>query len=75
MCRSLRLHITTSGHFRTQAPIDVMREVSPDRILYSVDFPFEDMSIAAEWFGHVPLNEADRLRIGRGNARQLFRLE
>lgn len=67
-------YITTSGNFRTQTLTEVMLEVGSDRILYSVDFPFEDMSIAAEWFEGVPLSEADRLKIGRGNAQQLFRL-
>jgi 2,3-dihydroxybenzoate decarboxylase len=67
-------YITTSGNFRTQTLTEVMLEVGPDRILYSVDFPFEDMSIAAEWFDRAPLNEADRLKIGRGNALQLFHM-
>jgi 2,3-dihydroxybenzoate decarboxylase len=67
-------HITTSGNFRTQTLTEVILEVGTDRILYSVDFPFEDMGIAAEWFDHAPLSEADRLKIGRGNAQQLFHL-
>jgi len=50
-----------------------MLEVGSDRILYSVDFPFEDMGIAAEWFD-APLSDADRLKIGRSNAQQLFHL-
>jgi 2,3-dihydroxybenzoate decarboxylase len=67
-------YITTSGNFRSQTLTEVMLEVGPDRILYSVDFPFEDMGIAAEWFDRAPLSEADRLKIGRGNAQQLFHL-
>jgi predicted TIM-barrel fold metal-dependent hydrolase len=43
-------YITTSGNFRTQTLTEVMLEIGTDRILYSVDFPFEDMGIAAEWF-------------------------
>src|SRR5215467_10113873 len=67
-------YITTSGNFRTQTLTEVMLEVGSDRILYSVDFPFEDMGIAAEWFDRAPLSEADRLKIGRSNAQQLFHL-
>lgn len=66
-------YITTSGNFRTQTLTEVMLEVGPDRILYSVDYPFEDMGIAAEWFDHAAISEADRLKIGRTNARLLFR--
>jgi len=36
-------YITTSGNFRTQTLSEVMLEVGADRILYSVDYPFEDM--------------------------------
>ena len=67
-------YITTSGNFRTQTLTEVMLEVGPDRILYSVDYPFEDMGIAAEWFDHAAISEADRLKIGRTNAKQLLRL-
>ena len=67
-------YITTSGNFRTQTLTEVIDEVGTDRILYSVDFPFEDMGLAAEWFDHAPLSEANRLKIGRGNAQQLFHL-
>src|SRR5262252_4835262 len=67
-------YITTSGNFRTQTLTEVMLEVGRDRILYSVDFPFEDMGIAAEWFDRAPLSDADRLKIGRSNAQQLFHL-
>jgi gamma-resorcylate decarboxylase len=67
-------YITTSGNFRTQTLTEVMLEVGPDRILYSVDYPFEDMGMAAEWFDHVAISDGDRLKIARTNAQQLFRL-
>lgn len=65
-------YITTSGNFRTQALIDVMTEVGASRVLYSVDYPFEDMGEAANWFDRAPIAESDRMNIGCGNARQLF---
>lgn len=67
-------YITTSGTFRTQALMDVMQEVGADRVLYSVDYPYEDMSEATEWFDNAPISETDRLKIAHGNAQQLFRL-
>jgi len=39
-------YITTSGNFRTQTLTEVMMEMGTDRILYSVDYPFEDTGIA-----------------------------
>jgi predicted TIM-barrel fold metal-dependent hydrolase len=67
-------HITTSGNFRTQTLTEVMLEVGADRVLYSVDYPFEDTAVAAEWFDHAAISESDRFKIGSGNARRLFRL-
>ncbi len=67
-------YITTSGNFRTQTLTEVMMEVGADRILYSVDCPFEDVAIAAEWMDHAAISEEDRSKIGRRNAAQLFRI-
>jgi predicted TIM-barrel fold metal-dependent hydrolase len=67
-------YITTSGNFRTQTLTEVTLEVGADRILYSVDYPFEDMALAATWFDHAAISDADRSKIASGNARQLFRL-
>ncbi len=67
-------YITTSGNFRTQTLTEVMLEVGVDRLLYSVDYPFEDMGLAAEWFDRVAISEADRSKIGRSNAARLFRI-
>jgi len=67
-------YITTSGNFRTPALTDVMLEVGADRVLYSVDYPFEDVVEAKEWFDQAAISEPDRLKIGRTNAQKLFRL-
>lgn len=67
-------YITTSGNFRTQTLTEVMLEVGAERILYSVDYPFEDMALGAAWFDQSAISEADRSRIAHGNARQLFRM-
>jgi len=67
-------YITTSGNFRTQTLTEVMLEVGSERILYSVDYPFEDMGIAADWFDHAAISDVDRRKIGRTNAQRLFGL-
>lgn len=67
-------YITTSGNFRTQTLTEVMFELGSDRILYSVDYPFEDMGLAAEWFDRAAISDADRVKIARTNAQQLFRV-
>lgn len=67
-------YITTSGNFRTPALADVLQEVGADRVLYSVDYPYEDMVEARDWFDQAAISEADRRNIARGNAEKLFRL-
>jgi gamma-resorcylate decarboxylase len=67
-------HITTSGHFSTPALMDTIAEMGVDRVMFSVDYPFEDISDAASWFDQVPLSDTDRRKIGRTNALRLFGL-
>ncbi|HUA25034.1 MAG TPA: amidohydrolase family protein [Steroidobacteraceae bacterium] len=67
-------HLTTSGNFRTQTLIDAMLEVGSDRLLFSTDWPFENVDHAAVWFDSASISEADRMKIGRTNAIKLFAL-
>ena len=66
--------LTTSGNFRTQTLIDAMLEIGADRLLFSTDWPFENIDHAADWFDAASISERDRLKIGRLNALRLFKL-
>ena len=68
-------YLTTSGNFRTQSLIDAMLEIGSDRILFSTDWPFENIDHAAIWFDSTSISAADRLKIGRTNAIDLFKLQ
>ncbi len=52
-----------------------MLEIGADRILFSADWPFENIDHAADWFDGATISEADRLKIGRTNAVSLFKLD
>ena len=67
-------YITTSGNFRTQTLIDAMLEIGADRVLFSADWPFENVDHAANWFDTCTISEADRIKIGRTNSMDLFRI-
>jgi 2,3-dihydroxybenzoate decarboxylase len=67
-------YLTTSGNFRTQTLIDAILEIGVDRILFSTDWPFENIDHAAIWFDAASISENDRLKIGRTNAARLFKL-
>jgi len=68
------VHISTSGHFCTQSLIHTMLTIGADRILFAVDYPFEDNMQGAAWFDSADIAEADRIKIGRDNAIRLFGL-
>jgi 2,3-dihydroxybenzoate decarboxylase len=67
-------HITTSGHYSTPALAATIAEMGAERVMFSVDYPFEDISDAVDWFNAVPVSAADRERISRSNAIKLFKL-
>jgi gamma-resorcylate decarboxylase len=71
---SENFYITTSGNFRTQALINTILEVGADRIMFSTDWPFENIDHAAIWFDNATISENDRRKIGRTNAINLFKL-
>jgi 2,3-dihydroxybenzoate decarboxylase len=67
--------VTTSGNFHTQSLMNTILEMGSDHILYSVDYPFENMVEADEWFKSVNIASQDQVKIGRLNAQKLFHLE
>jgi predicted TIM-barrel fold metal-dependent hydrolase len=68
-------YLTTSGNFRTQTLIDAMLEIGSDRIMFSTDWPFENVDHASIWFDNASISDNDRIKIGRTNAAKLFKLD
>ncbi|HEV2663141.1 MAG TPA: amidohydrolase family protein [Ktedonobacteraceae bacterium] len=66
--------LTTSGNFNTQALLDALLVIGADHLLFSVDWPFEDVSDATEWFAGVQLSHEDKQKIGRENALKLMKI-
>src|SRR5690349_17324415 len=67
--------LTTSGNFSTTALDQAISEIGVDRVLWSADYPFEDISDAADWIDAAALSEADRRKLVRDNAMKLFKLK
>ena len=67
-------YITTSGNFHTATLNNVIEEMGIDRVMFSVDYPYESISEGASWFDGCRLDEAARLKIGRSNAQRLLKL-
>jgi predicted TIM-barrel fold metal-dependent hydrolase len=67
-------HVTTSGNFCTQSLIHAILTIGADRVLFAVDYPFEDHMQGCAWFDAAEIAEPDRVKIGRTNAMALFGL-
>jgi predicted TIM-barrel fold metal-dependent hydrolase len=66
---------TSSGNFSTPALINAMTEMGAERVMFSVDWPFEDIGEGCDWFDRAEISETDRATIGRANAIKLFKLK
>ena len=71
---SANFHVTTSGNFHTPALFAAIAEIGVERVMFSTDWPFENIDHAAKWFDTAPISENDRQLIGRTNAMRLFKL-
>ncbi len=66
--------ITTSGVCSDAALIGAIGEVGADAIMFSVDYPYESIPIAAKWIENASIGEATRAAICHSNAERVFKL-
>ena len=67
-------HITTSG-MMTNPPLEFcLNMFGEDRILFAIDYPFEQTSEAVEFIRNVPLSDTALRKISHANAEALFRI-
>lgn len=67
-------YITTSGHFSTPALLCSILEMGVDRILFSVDYPFNPNEHGMKWMDELQISPDDRAKILGGNASRLLRV-
>jgi predicted TIM-barrel fold metal-dependent hydrolase len=68
-------YVTTSGHFHTKPLLDTLAQLGSDRVLFSADYPYEQMDSAARWFDDIQLDSETKRKVGRDNAAALLRLK
>ncbi|HYI08135.1 MAG TPA: amidohydrolase family protein [Thermoanaerobaculia bacterium] len=69
------LIITTTGVCQDSALQCALAEMGEDRVLFSVDYPYEVTQEAAEWIEHTPLTDTQREKICYRNAERVLRLD
>ena len=67
-------YATTSGFFYTPALEYTLRILGPDRVMYSVDYPYEDPVEANQWFNTVNLSSDVLQAIAYKNAKSLLKI-
>jgi 2,3-dihydroxybenzoate decarboxylase len=71
-CRNF--YVTTSGFFSDPALLCTVQELGVDRILFAVDYPFEQNPPGPRWLETVPLCDEDKAKIASGNAKRLLKM-
>jgi len=69
------IYITTSGWFSDNDLKYVIEKIGIDRVLFSIDYPYEYQSIACDWMDRVPLSLKDKKKIAYKNAEKLLKIK
>ncbi|SPO00329.1 related to 5-carboxyvanillate decarboxylase [Cephalotrichum gorgonifer] len=69
------IYETTAGQFWTPLLDFHWKVIGEDRILYSVDYPFNRMQEGASWIESLPYCEKSKKDLIRNNAIKLFKLD
>lgn len=66
--------ITTSGMETHDVLQFCLTILGADRIMWAIDYPFEDMAPAVRFMDSAPISDADKARIYSGNAERVFHI-
>jgi 2,3-dihydroxybenzoate decarboxylase len=66
--------ITTAGLCSTPALRCALGELGEDRVLFSVDYPYESSKVAGDWLDNADLAPDTLTKVASGNAKRLLHL-
>lgn len=67
-------YITTSGCFSVPPFLCALQVAGVDRMLFSVDYPYDSNAKGKEFLDALPVSDEDRAKIAYGNAKRLLKL-
>ena len=73
-CFRKHFWITTSGVCDNAALQCSIDSLGVDRVMFSTDYPYEDIELAGHWIEQAPVSDAIRKKVCRDNARHLLKL-
>ena len=65
---------TTAGVYSDEPLRCAIDAIGADRVMFSVDYPFERPKEAGDWFDAAPMTDEERAKVGRENAVALLNL-
>jgi predicted TIM-barrel fold metal-dependent hydrolase len=69
-----QMHVTPSGMFMLPLFLLTLQMLGSERILYSVDYPFQEGGQARAFLEHAPISPAEKEKIAHSNAEKLLKL-
>jgi hypothetical protein len=66
--------LTTSGMFDQEVFDYTLAKVGPERLMFAVDYPYEDSHVATDFLNGLKLSQQDRALLSQANAERLFDL-
>ena len=66
--------VTTSGNFSVPALMCTVAVLGIDRVIFSVDWPYESNKMGVEFLNSLPLSASDKEKLAHGNAEKLLGL-
>ncbi len=69
------IYISVSGFTSTPVLKFLLDKFGPDRILFAVDYPYENQLLASNWFLDLDLNMSIKKKIGYQNSEKLFKFK
>jgi 2,3-dihydroxybenzoate decarboxylase len=69
------IYVTTSGWFSTESLNYVIKTMGIDRVMFSIDYPYESQYLASDWMDSLSLSLEDKEKIAYKNAAKLLKLQ
>jgi predicted TIM-barrel fold metal-dependent hydrolase len=74
-CLRENLYVTTAGNFSVPALICTIQMLGVDKVMFSVDWPYESNIVAVEFLRRLPIGTDDLEKIAYRNAARVLRVQ
>lgn len=68
-------YVTTSGVQDAGTLMETLKWTGEDRVMFSIDYPFEDDTEISSWFDRLEMNTHTKKKLGYENARRILKLD